>query len=92
MADRKVSILGAFCYDNVMRNPKYTPAYKSLVIGLVLSPALYGLIFSLLNIDSDGGAGFYVLFIFILFVPGIMSLAFIIQAVVRLNRIRKQKL
>lgn len=75
-----------------MRNPKYTPVYKSLVIGLVLSPALYGLIFSLLNIDSDGGAGFYVLFIFILFVPGIMSLAFIIQAVVRLNRIRKQKL
>ena len=87
---KKVSNLEAFCYDGAMRNQKYIPVYKSLTIGLILFPALYGLIFSLLNINSDGGAGFYVLFVFILFVPGIMSLAFIIKAAVLIKRIRKQ--
>jgi hypothetical protein len=74
-----------------MKNLKIPALYKSLTIALILSPALYGLLYSLFHINSDGGAGFYKLFFFILFVPGVMSIAYFVQAIVHIRRYRKEK-
>lgn len=72
-----------------MKENKYTPFYKSLTFALLLSPTLIGLLYSIFHINKDDGAGFYVLFIFILFVPGVMSVAFLVQSVIRFIRIQK---